>query len=134
MIVADTNLLAYLHLPGTKSEVADDVLVKDPDWVSTPLWASEFRNILFAFVRTQGMPPDLARAHWQDAQTQMAGHVLIPDPEHILAKADSTSLSAYDAEYVALAEALGVRLVTSDKEILRHARGVACSPEAFVHG
>ena len=42
-----------------------------------------------------------------------------------------TNCSAYDCEYVALAEDLQVQLVTSDKAILRDFPARATSPEAF---
>jgi hypothetical protein len=37
MIVADSNLIAYLHLPGPKAGVADAVLMKDSEWWVPPL-------------------------------------------------------------------------------------------------
>ena len=46
MIVVDTNILAYLYLPGDFTERAEALLAKDADWVAPTLWRSEFRNIL----------------------------------------------------------------------------------------
>ena len=43
-----------------------------------------------------------------------------------------TKLSAYDAEFVALAEALDVPLVTADKLVLKECPGQAHTMEAFV--
>ena len=49
----------------------------------------------------------------------------------ILALTAGSGLSAYDAEYVVLADRLGVRLVTTDAAVLREAPKVAVSPEDF---
>jgi predicted nucleic acid-binding protein len=40
----------------------------------------------------------------------------------------SRGLTAYDASYVALAEQLGVPLITKDREMLGRAPGIAVSP------
>lgn len=42
-----------------------------------------------------------------------------PDMEHALTLAITHAISAYDAQYVDLAEALGVLLVTEDKKLQR---------------
>jgi predicted nucleic acid-binding protein len=132
VIVADTNLIAFLHLPGAKSAVADAVLLKDAEWCVPPLWRSEFRNILFAFVRTQGMDVALAETHWLDALTHLAPNQAEPDAALVLEKSRTTRLTAYDAEYVTLAEQLGIPLVTSDKDILKAFPKLALTPEAFL--
>lgn len=132
MIVADSNLIAYLHLPGPKAGVADAVLMKDSEWWVPPLWKSEFRSILFAYVRTQGMDLATAEAHWAEAMDHLGTTQREPDPASVLAKASDSGLSAYDAEFVVLAEELGVRLVTSDQQVLRAFPNVAISPEDFV--
>ena len=43
-------------------------------------------------------------------------------------------LACNDCEYVALAEDLGVRLVTADRDVLRHFPRVAIHPRDFVRG
>ena len=46
MIVVDTNVLAYLYLPGEHSAIAEALLERDHEWAAPVLWRSEFRNIL----------------------------------------------------------------------------------------
>lgn len=52
MIVADTNLIAYLLIPGPFSKDAERVQRRDPDWRAPWLWRSEFLNVLSLYVRT----------------------------------------------------------------------------------
>ena len=51
MIVVDTNLLVYLYVPSRDTSLAEAVLSRDPFWISTPLWLSEFRKTLAGFIR-----------------------------------------------------------------------------------
>ena len=132
MIVADSNLIAYLHLPGPKAEAADAVLLKDSEWWVPPLWKSEFRSILFAYMRTRGMDGSTAEAHWVQALDHLSFTQKEPDPASVLAKASQSNLSAYDAEFVVLAEELGVPLVTYDAQILRAFPKLALSPEDYL--
>ncbi len=43
MIVVDTNLIVYLYLESKHSPLAEQVLMKDPEWHAPLLWRSEFR-------------------------------------------------------------------------------------------
>ena len=43
-------------------------------------------------------------------------------------------ITPYDAQFVVLARQLGIRLITSDRELLRKFPGLACSPRGFVEG
>lgn len=133
MIVVDSNLIAYLHLPGPKESVAEAVLIKDSDWWVPPLWKSEFRSILFAYMRTQNMNLMTAEAHWAEALEHLGYSQMEPNPDRVLAKASSSKLSAYDAEFVVLAEEMGVRLVTSDRQIIEAFPKTAISPEDFLN-
>jgi predicted nucleic acid-binding protein len=61
----------------------------------------------------------------------MAGGEHHVTSEAVLRLAMSSGCSAYDCEFVALAQDLGARLVTSDTELLRAFPGVATTPERF---
>ncbi len=132
MIVANSNLIAYLHLPGPMSTIAERVLSKDPVWCTPPLWKSEFRSILFSYMRTQNMDLSTAQIHWQNAISHLGAHQCEVDSTRVLELARSSKLSAYDAEYVMLAEQLGVSLLTSDKQIIHEFPKLAMTPQIFL--
>ncbi len=118
MIVVDVNTIAYLWIPGEMTKFAERALEKDPYWVTTFLWRSEFRNILAGYLRRGDLNSSSVACCHNGAESQLAGHeYLIPSPLVIKKVTDSTC-SAYDCEYVALAEDLNTMLVTSDKQIL----------------
>ena len=129
MIVADTNLLVYLALKGERTEAARLVRVRDSDWVAPPLWRSEFRNALVQNVRHDLISPARAQKVWQKAP--LAVRDVGIDPVAALDIAFERGLSGYDAEFVVLAEALGVPLVTDDGRVLRACPGVAVSLDDF---
>ena len=45
MIVLDSNVVAYLYLPGEHTAKVEALLDRDPDWPAPVLWRSEFRDI-----------------------------------------------------------------------------------------
>ncbi|MGZ5446412.1 MAG: hypothetical protein ACXWLY_31220 [Thermoanaerobaculia bacterium] len=53
MIVADTNLVAYLLIEGDKTAAARAVWKKDSRWMLPTLWRSEFLNVLTTAVRSR---------------------------------------------------------------------------------
>lgn len=132
MIVADTNLAVYFTIRGERVTSAERVRQRDADWVAPPLWASEFRNALATHVRVGRLTPVQARDVWA------AGRALIRDvevdPLGALDAAFASGLSGYDAEFVALAEALDVPLVTDDRGVLRACPQTAVSLDDFAPG
>ena len=125
MIVVDTNILAYLYLPGDFTERAEALLAKDADWVAPTLWRSEFRNILAGFMRRSTLTFDQAYAIQREAEALLSRREYEMDSYDALALVRKSDCSAYDCEFVALAVRLGIRLVTMDKKVLRGFPGEA---------
>ena len=131
MIVVDVNTVAYLWLPGEMSELAQRALDRDPHWVSSILWRSEFRNVLAGYLRRGNIDEDKASRCLSGAEAQLAGHEYVIPSALVMQKVASSTCSAYDCEYVALADDLKTTLVTSDKQILREFPTVTTSLSAF---
>ncbi|MEO9161814.1 MAG: type II toxin-antitoxin system VapC family toxin [Casimicrobiaceae bacterium] len=132
MIVVDTNVIHYCWVHGQNTEIAQAVRQKDPEWHAPILWRSELRNVLTAYLR-RGL---LTRS-------QIVGILGVVDRalaerEHIIPDdlvfdvVASSTLTAYDAEFVALAVALSVPLVTGDKAVLKAFPDRALTMEAFL--
>lgn len=121
MIVADTNLVAYLLVEGEHTEAARAVWQRDADWRLPPLWRSEFLSVLSTSVRVGVLDETQASSAWRRGTALFAPCEVEPEGEAVLHAAIRDRLSAYDAQFVVVAERLGVPLVTADRAIL-HAR------------
>jgi predicted nucleic acid-binding protein len=131
VIVADTNLLAYLHLPGQHTNVAEEVLRRDPEWAAPVLWRSEFRSVLSLYLRKNLVAMDAAMDAFDRAADLVRNREYSIETARVLDLVQQSSCSAYDCEFVALAQELGVKLVTSDSDILREFPGTAVSIDDF---
>ena len=132
MIVVDTNLLAYLFLTGEHSTEAEQALRRDPEWAAPLLWRSEFRNVLARYnqrellsVREAGVIMDAAIDLMSGREYQVVSH-------RVLGLTAASTCSAYDCEFVALAQDLGVPLVTADRKVLDQFPDVAVPLDGFV--
>lgn len=132
MIVADANLVLYLLLPGERTDAAEAVYRKDPAWAAPPLCLSEVRNVLLRYVRAGSLPLATAVGLADRADRLLAPYRLEVESAAILRVAQATGLSAYDAEYVALAEGLAVPLVTEDRAIRAAARPATLTTAEFL--
>ena len=130
MIVADTNLIVYLFITGDQTSLAQEVLLKDPHWIVPPLWQSEFRNVLAGYIRL-GMTLAQARHLMSDALLTLEKRQVIPSSENIIDLISQSDCSAYDCEFIALAQQLNVLLVTADKQLLNRFPDLAVSLEEF---
>ena len=132
MIVADANLLAYFAIRDANSEMAEEVFEADYNWVAPLLWRSELRNTLIKYIRHAGMSLEAALVALRLAEEVIGGREYRVSSERILELAMQTGCTAYDCEYVALAQDLGVPLVTADKRLLKAFPKIAVSLEKFV--
>lgn len=119
MIVVDSNVLAYLHLPGEHTAAAETFFEQEPDWVAPSLWRSEFRNILAGYLRRGTISFDQACKLQQEAEGLLAGGEYDVESQAILELVRDSNCTAYDCEFVALALKLNTKLVTMDKKLLQ---------------
>jgi len=118
MSVADTNAIAYLFIEGDHTARAKVALRKDPDWVAPLLWRSEFRSLLVSYLRKGQLTMGQALQFVREAEILMQDGEYEVSSSQVLSLAGGSQCSAYDCEFVALAQQLGVPLITSDSTIL----------------
>jgi predicted nucleic acid-binding protein len=121
-------------LPGEQTQLVEQVMAKDNRWLVPPLWQSEFRNVLTLYLRQEQVTIDQARAIMTRAERLFNRSEYPVTSEAVFTLVNRSHCSAYDCEFVALAEELSVPLVTADKQILRDFPETAVSPQQFVNG
>lgn len=119
MIVVDTNVLAYLYLPGEFTAKAEALLQRDAAWAAPVLWRSEFRNILAGYLRRKALTFEQAVAIQSEAEELLRDAEFEVDSAEVLELVRGSDCSAYDCEFVALAASLEVPLWTMDAKLLR---------------
>ena len=119
MIVVDTNVLAYLYLPGDFTQAAEALLISDSQWAVPLLWRSEFRNILAGYLRRKSLSFEQVNGLQAEAEELLAGSEYEIDSESVFELVRDSDCSAYDCEFAALAVKLDVKLVTMDKKLLK---------------
>jgi predicted nucleic acid-binding protein len=132
VIVVDTNIIAYLMLPGEQTQLVEQVMAKDNRWLVPPLWQSEFRNVLALLLRQGKITIDQARAVMTRAERLLNRSEQAVISEEVLLLVNSSRCSAYDCEFVSLAKRSKVSLVTADKRVLREFPATAVSPQQFI--
>jgi predicted nucleic acid-binding protein len=131
MIVADTNLIAYLLIQSPQTPDAEAVFQKDPSWTAPVLWRSEFRNVLALYLRQAHLTLADALQYMQEAEALLADREYEVPSAAVLQLAQQSGCTAYDCEFVHVAQELGVPLVTSDKRVLSAFPGLAVSLQEF---
>jgi len=133
MIVADSNLIAYLLIPGDKSALADEVLLKDADWAVPLICRSEIRNILTLYMRHEGMSLAQARRTMERAEALWSSREFAVPSYDVLELSFHHKITAYDGEFVVLAKHLGVPFVTFDKPVRKAFPSLAIAAEEFLN-
>ena len=127
MIVVDTNVMTHLLVGGEAGADAALLFQHDPEWAAPVTLMSELRNVLLGFVRRGALGLEQAKAMSDDAAAILGDRITTVASVQVLDIAMECGLTAYDAEFVALARALGVPLVTLDSAILKGAPDAAVS-------
>ena len=132
MIVVDTNILINYYVNSEGSDLASQVYTKDPAWVAPFLWRSEFRNTTLLYLHKKLLTLQQVLQIIQAVERMMQDHEFHVGSSDIYRLAANSSCSAYDCEFVALAQELGITLVTADKKVLREFSETAVSPLQFI--
>ena len=131
MIVVDTNIIGYLFLSSGQSPSAELALTIDSDWAAPLLWRSELRNVLALYMRKKLLDLTQANQIMDRALKLMSGREFEVSSYEVLRLASESRCTAYDCEFIALANDLNVPLVTVDKALLRSFPSVAVPLKTF---
>ena len=107
-------------------------MAKDPDWIAPLLWRSEFRNALAGMIRQKLIRMELANEIIEKAEWHFVNREFAVSSRAVLNLVARSGCSAYDCEFVALAEEQRVPLVTVDRQVLRDFPRSAISLEKFL--
>ena len=132
MIVVDTNIIAYLYLESGRSAQVERLLEKDTRWSAPLLWRSEFRNVLALYIRQKYLTLEEAQEIIREGLKLMKGREYEIASFQVMELVASSECSAYDCEFVALAEDLGIPLVTVDKKIRKEFPQIAVSLDKYI--
>ena len=132
MIVVDTNVICYRWMSSPNSAAAETALAKDPHWIAPLLWRSEFRNIVALAIRKRALTIHAAQEIMRKAETSLKHGEFAVSSDAVLQLVARSNCTAYDCEFVALAHAEAVQLVTADRQILHEFPEVAISLNRFV--
>jgi predicted nucleic acid-binding protein len=119
VIVADANIIVYRFIPSSRTEDAISLVNFDAEWAAPILWRSEVRNALSNHMRAGQINRQDAKTMMQLATACLLGGEHAVSDHAVFELVAKSRCSAYDCEYVALAEALGTILVTEDQKLLR---------------
>lgn len=104
----------------------------EKDWLAPILWRSEFRNVLKKYLRANIIDHSLAQHAMAKILETIGKNEFVIDSYKVIQLLAESTVSAYDAEYVALAQETESRLVTFDKKLISLFPDVAVHPDDFL--
>ena len=126
MIVVDATVLAdFLAGEADLRKAAIRLSEEDPVWISCSLWRYELGNVLWKKVRFGELDLAAANRCVEQGETMVTETVANLQWSRIVGLAADAGLTFYDASYVWLARARGLKLRTRDTQILRECSDVA---------
>jgi len=117
MIVVDTNVIVPLYLRTAVTNAVRELRERDAIWRTDPFALVEFSNVLATYERGGYLTKATARQCLAQAQKFLRPHYFSVTHEAALELAIQYRLTAYDGRFLALAQQLGMRLVTEDAKL-----------------
>jgi len=131
MIVVDTNVIGYLFLSSESSPLVERALEIDSQWAAPIIWRSELRNVLALYMRKNIIKLPHAQRIMASALDLLRGREYEVSSYDVLSLASESECSAYDCEFIAVANELKASLLTADKQLLQKYPEVAISLSDF---
>lgn len=132
MIVVDANIIAYLTIESELSREARMVAEIDPDWRVPPLWRYELTSAVTTMIRAGAMNLVQGKLALEQAGKLFSDSERSIDQTAVLDTAMQYGISAYDAQYVALAQREGVQCLTNDGPLAKKTPGVTVLLRQYV--
>lgn len=117
MIVVDVNVVVHLLAQTDRHASARALWDLDQDWRLPVLWRHELLNVLATMTREGYLDREGAATLWERGVALLAAAETTVDWLQALDLAVESRVSAYDAQYVVLAQALRAPLVTEDARL-----------------
>jgi predicted nucleic acid-binding protein len=121
VIVVDNSVLVPAILGADPTSRARRVLSQNARWILPPLWQFEFTNSMVTLVRRGVLTAEAARSAITNARLLVHDRVVPVDQLEAHRLAIALDVSGYDAQYIALAQAYGIRCLTNDRHLAKRA-------------
>ena len=113
------NVISYFYLSSEYSELAEQLFMKTSTWSAPMLWRSEFRNVLSFYVRKEIITLHDAIQIFESAESLLQQNEYEINSIQVLKLSQKSGCSAYDCEFVNLAQPTVSQAVSRGKKIAK---------------
>jgi len=117
MVLVDTNVIAPLYVRSARTEAVEELFARDAVWRTEPLALIELSNMLITYEGSRYITAATARDCLNRAAAFLQPHFFRVSHQAALEAALDYRVTAYDARFLALADQLGIRLITEDARL-----------------
>ena len=132
MIVVDSNIITARNLTSSLTSQARQVEEKDPVWIVPALWRYEFQNVLATAIKVKQIKPEQAIDIWEKVSKVLIENECEPSASRVIDLVAQQGITAYDGQFIALAQEMGIPFVTLDRELQEKFPGTAISMDEFL--
>jgi len=132
MIVVDSNIVAARNLTSSLTSEVKQVEQKDPIWIVPVLWRYEFQNILASAIKAKQIKSEQALDIWEKVSENLIENECEPPASRVIDLVAKHAITAYDAQFIAVALEMGIPCVTEDRELQEKFPGIAISMDEFL--
>ena len=117
MVLVDTNVIAPLYVRSARTEAVEELFARDAVWRTEPLALIELSNVLTTYERSRYITAATARDCLNRAAAFLQPQLFRVSHQAAMEAALDYRVTAYDARFLALADQLGIRLITEDTRL-----------------